>query len=142
SAKDAVMTETALSDQDREDWLLMLHELQKRWESGLKSALAAAREPAKRDAAQSAELERCSDLYDEMAIDEVRDDTVISRPNEVNAWFRLLENLHNTSADDLAQLDEAAAPSVGFRQLHQQPQDYRGKLVRIRGAARMVYHVS
>ena len=107
----------------------------------MKDALAAAAEPAKLDDAQKKELQRFQQFYDEMAMDEIRDDTVISRPNEVNAWFRLVEMLHNASDEELAQLGETAAPRVGFRQLHQQPQDYRGRLVRISGAARMAYHV-
>lgn len=141
AAREAVSTDQRLSDEDKASWLLILHELQKRWGDGLKDALTAAAEPATLSETQRKELQRFQEMYDEMAIDEIRDDTVISRPNEVNAWFRLLENLRNSSADELAQLDEQAAPEVGFRQLHQQPQDYRGRLVRIRGGARMAYHV-
>jgi hypothetical protein len=141
AARETVSMDGNLSDEDKSAWLLILHELQKRWGDGLKGALTAAAAPAKLTDAQRQELRRFQDLYDEMAIDAIRDDTVISRPNEVNAWFRLVENLQNSSTDELAQLDEKAAPHVGFRQLHQQPQDYRGRLVRVRGAARLAYHV-
>jgi hypothetical protein len=141
SAKESVMVEPNLSDQDKEDWLLILVELANRWEGSLRSALASAADPTKLNAAQKESLQQFESLYDEMAMAEIRDDTVISRPNEVNAWFRLVENLKKAPIDQLEQLDESAAPRVGFRQLHQQPRDYRGRMVRIRGAARMAYHV-
>ena len=77
----------------------------------MKDALAAAAEPAKLSEQQRAALQRFEQLYDEMAMEEIRDDTVASRPNDTAAWFRLAEVLSRSSAEDLARLDDQAAPT-------------------------------
>jgi hypothetical protein len=140
-ARDVVAMETRLSEEDKAAWLHILHNLQKQWDDGLKHTLTVAADPTKLTDEQRVELKFFEQLYDEMAMEEIRDDTVASRPNDTAAWFRLAENLSKASAEDLANLDEQAAPAVGFRQLFQQPADYRGKLVRVSGAARLVYRV-
>jgi hypothetical protein len=86
-ARETVTSDTKLSDEDKATWLQILHKLGKQWEEELHAAFAAAANPAKLDAAQKKSLEQFQSLYDEMAMEEVRDDTVISRPSEVPAWF-------------------------------------------------------
>lgn len=64
----------------------------------------------------------------------VKDDTVF-RGAEHEAFFHLLEILHNTDEATL----EAAADPAAFVQLYQQPDEYRGRLVTVRGTVRGVY---
>jgi hypothetical protein len=65
----------------------------------------------------------------------VRDDTVF-RGAEHEAFFHLLETLHDTDAKTL---DAASRGPTAFVQLYQQPDEYRGKLVTIRGTVRGVF---
>ncbi|MEX2113777.1 MAG: hypothetical protein WD845_11365 [Pirellulales bacterium] len=62
----------------------------------------------------------------------VRDDTVF-RPAESIAWFHLLDVLAATPADVLVRASEGP---VGYLQLSQQTNEYRGRLVTISGTAR------
>ncbi len=137
-AMDSVTVDPNLTDEDRATWLLMLHRLQKHWNEHLYDALAAAPDPQALTEDQSAELDRFQMLFDEMSIGAIRDDTVVSRPAEANAWFRMLEDLQQTDQQALAELE---VPRVGFRQLFKQPDEYRGRLVRIRGEAKRAYHL-
>lgn len=64
----------------------------------------------------------------------IKDDTVF-RGAEHDAFFHLLEILHQS---DEAKLAAAAAPAA-FVQLYQQPDEYRGRLVTVRGTVRGIY---
>ncbi len=66
---------------------------------------------------------------------EVRDDTPF-RYAERHAWFNLLDVLNRTKQSELR---KAAMGQVTFAQLFQQPDDYRGELVTIRGVVRQAY---
>ena len=63
---------------------------------------------------------------------EIRDDTVF-RAVESDAWFHLLAIL--TSSDE-SRLAKASLGRVGYLQLDQQPNEYRGRVVTISGVAR------
>ncbi len=62
----------------------------------------------------------------------VRDDTVF-RPVESDGWFHLFALLAATPADELTRASEVR---VGYLQLSQQPNEYRGRLVTVSGVAR------
>lgn len=64
----------------------------------------------------------------------VRDDTVF-RKVESDAWFQLL---HLLSKTDPAALAQASTGVVSFRQLFQQPKEYRGRVVTLEGTVRGV----
>jgi hypothetical protein len=66
---------------------------------------------------------------------EVRDHTVF-RAAESEAWFHLLGVLQE--ADEAALEKESLGP-VGFIQLYEQPDTYRGKLITLHGAARRAF---
>jgi hypothetical protein len=68
-------------------------------------------------------------------LDAVRDDTVF-RGAEHEAFFHLLETLHDQDEQTLA---AASRGPTAFVQLYQQPDEYRGKLVTIHGAVRGVF---
>ncbi len=137
-AIDAAIANVRLSQEDRGAWLTILQELRKQWNEQLHDALAAAVDPAQLTDAQRRELARFEELFDELSLDAVRDNTFVPRIGETNAWFRLLEHLQKADQDLLV---AAEAPRVGFRQLYQQPGDYRGRLIRIRGNAKLAYHL-
>jgi len=63
----------------------------------------------------------------------LRDDTVLSRPGEFPAWQNLIRVLADNPAEDF---ENASVGEVGFVQLHQQPAEYRGKVVTLTGYAK------
>ena len=67
----------------------------------------------------------------------IEDDRVLLR-SEREAWFNLLEVLNNSEA---ITLEKASAGPVGFVQLFEQPQTYRGRLVDVTGTVHRVHHV-
>lgn len=138
AAIDAVMLDSQLSAEDRGAWLSILQSLQTHWNEQLHDALAAAEDPAALADEQRRVLAEFTELYDELSMQAIRDDTPLARPAEANAWFRLWEYLQQTDQDALA---AAETPRVGFRQLFKQPEEYRGKLVRIRGEVKRGYHL-
>lgn len=75
---------------------------------------------------------------DSIAIGLVRDNTV-SRYEEKYAWFRIFE--HWQSDADREDLQTKAAP-VGYLELFDQTDEYRGKPVRITGTVSLAYRVS
>ncbi|MCA9269266.1 MAG: hypothetical protein KDA41_12380 [Planctomycetales bacterium] len=137
-ATDTVTVNRELSDEDRATWLLILHDLERDWHDALHDALVAAGQPKSLTAAQREEVMRFMQLYDEMGLEAIRDDTLLSRPAEIDAWFRLLENLQDAPADEF---DAADVQLVGFRQLFKQPEEYRGRLVRVRGEVLDAYPI-
>ena len=65
-------------------------------------------------------------------LDEVRDNTTF-RPQEQDAWFHLFEILNKT---DQTKLRSGSIGRVTYRQLYRQSDQYRGRLVTIRGTIR------
>jgi hypothetical protein len=64
----------------------------------------------------------------------VRDDTVF-RQIESDAWFHLFHLLNKA---DPAAIEKASIGKVSFRQLYQQPKEYRGRVVTLQGTVRGV----
>jgi hypothetical protein len=64
---------------------------------------------------------------------QIRDDTPWIRGDELPAWFNLWNVL---SRSDKHQLNAESTGKVGFAELFQQPNAFRGKLVTVRGSAR------
>lgn len=83
-------------------------------------------------------LANIQSLLDELALEEVRDNTVVNRWQEINAWFRMFDVLNTATAEELA---AESAGNVSFLQLYRQPKHFRGKLVTIRGTAKSAKHV-
>lgn len=137
-AMEAVRDDQFLSDEDKAAWLLILHTLQKQWDGQLREALAGAAHPARLTEPQRQQLSDFQQLFDEMAVAAIEDNTFIDRPNERMAWFRLAEILQSAGNRQLA---DESIPRVGFRQLFEQPDQYRAELVRIRGHAKRAYRV-
>ena len=71
-------------------------------------------------------------------LDTIRDDTVF-RAAEGNAWFHLLALLAKT---DGSALKTASLGQVGYLQLDEQPDSYRGRLVTVEGVIRAAKQVA
>jgi len=76
-------------------------------------------------------------VLDRAQLDSIRDDAVW-RPDERDAWFKLVGILQQA---DSASQQKQAAERVGFVQLFDQPDVYRGRLVTVRGTVRQAYRV-
>jgi hypothetical protein len=74
---------------------------------------------------------------DECDLAAVRDD-MAWQPEEGLAWFRTLERLQDA---DTAELASATVGEVKHVQLFRQSREYRGKVVTVRGTARLGYRV-
>lgn len=83
----------------------------------------------------SARPKTVPDLAGQLA--QVKDDTVW-RPEERAAWFSLVDRLQQENEQELR--DESLGV-VGFVQLFRQSSEYRGRLVTVRGTAKLAYRV-
>lgn len=127
----------AASD-EKQTWEQTLARIERYWKQEVQPALALAAIGKPLSTEQSASLEQTQQHLDTIALKQVRDNTHLARYKEKNAWFRLFDRLNTTSQD---QLTKHSSGHVGFLQLFRQPKQYRGKLVTIRGTARLAYHV-
>ncbi len=122
---------------DKRVWLNVLLRLRSRW-SQMKEVfdlIVQGRYLLPKDQEVLNDLE---ELFDEIALNGVKDKTFSNRPSESDAWFRMLDRVRTSSRK---QLEEQSLGHVGFLELFRQPQTYRGKVVTIHGTARMAYHV-
>ncbi|HTN77742.1 MAG TPA: hypothetical protein VL096_20935 [Pirellulaceae bacterium] len=122
-----------LAPEEMAAWLMVLGKVGEEWvmDRDVLSSLTAppAADPNPAHAARLAKLQQ---RWERLALAAIKDDTV-HRPAETDAWFRLFDVLNTTPA---AELQSLPAQSVTYVQLFKQPNDYRGKLVRIRGRVR------
>lgn len=133
--RDALLPERELPDERRRALLQSLTDLEMMWNSRWKPALAGSATGWTAEARTSlAELEK---MLDAIALARVRDDTVW-RPDDGAAWFRLFEQLQDTAPEEIAR---QSVGHVSFVQIYRQSAEYRGKVVTVRGTARMVYRV-
>ena len=89
------------------------------------------------DQAGQQALAELQQTVDQLALEEVSDDATLGGQDYL-AWFRLLEVLRDTPADELR---AAAQQEVSHVQLDEQPAYYRGRLLTIEGNLITGYHV-
>jgi hypothetical protein len=125
-----------LSEEQRSAWQAAVQQLEIEWRQEAQPALESAGRGDLDEAVRQAlaGLQVQLDQIDQAA---VRDNSVF-RTAERHAWFRMLEKLDGRS---LEELEKASTGRVGFVQLFDQPEEYRGQLVTVRGTARMAYRV-
>jgi hypothetical protein len=128
---------TMKDDDEKLQWLTVLQGAESHWNL-LKDSLQLAAEGRVLVDQDQRVLADLQDLLDEVALGVVKDNTLVNRPQEQDAWFRLFEILRETDPTHSA---ATSAGPVGYLQLSKQPGTYRGKLVTVRGTARMAYHV-
>lgn len=124
-----------MSDEDRILWVDVLRQVNTRWGSDVKPALEAIIAGEKPDTKQQAAIGGLEQTLRRLTLDLVEDDTTF-RPAEREIWFHLLAQLHERPKD---QLGNRAPEDVVYLQMYKQPDDYRGRLVRFRGVAKMGY---
>lgn len=138
AANDAVMLSgETLADSQKESLLNALREMEIGWTRELLPALQAPLEARPWTPLDRDHLNHLQSLLDELAVKEIRDDS-FWRPGEQDAWFRWFEILQQT---DPSRLRHESTGQVGFLQLFKQSAEYRGKVVTIRGTARLAYRV-
>ena len=133
----ALLPEPELPAERRRAVLQSLTELEMTWNRRWKPAFDAAAAPRDWTAEERADLLGLEEMLYSIALTLVRDD-MVWRPDDGAAWFRLFEQLQD---QDPAQLARQSVKQVGFVQIFRQSAEYRGKVVTIRGTARMVYRV-
>ena len=128
-----------MSDEDRDKpvWLMLLQTLETQWEE-LRPAVLAIVEGDSLSDQQRLRLDQFKEILDDVALRAVKDNRLATRRVEYDAWFRLFDRIQSTSDK---QLKVNSAGRVGFLQLFKQPKNFRGKVVTVRGTARMGYHV-
>ena len=124
-------------DSERSVWTPVLERMDALWNDELRPALTAAGSGQPLNDSQRQVLSELQLVLDDLALEAVRDNTVM-RASEGDAWFRLFEILQTSEPQSLQ-----ASPGgrVGFVQLFKQPNEYRGKLVTVRGDARLAYRI-
>lgn len=124
-----------LSDDQKRHCLEVLERLREAWQQDIESLRALA-PPARLTPAQNRRLDALQQVLDRTAFAAIEDGQVL-RATETEAWLRSWEILAGQSAQAL----QAAEGPVSALQLSEQAAAYRGKLVRIRGVARLGYRV-
>ncbi len=129
----------AMPDDEEEKklaWATVLSQLSEYWEL-IKDSLVIAAEGRLLISEDRKIIEELQSICDQYSLKFVEDNTVASRWQEHDAWFRTLERLK----DDGGRIAQQPSQRVGFLQLFKQPKYYRGQVVTVRGKARMAYHV-
>jgi hypothetical protein len=122
-----------LSDEQKRHCLEVLEALRNAWQQDIESLRALAA-PAGLTPAQTRRLEMLQQVLDRAAFAAIEDGQVL-RSTETEAWLRGWEILAGQSPQAL----EGAEGPVSALQLSEQAAAYRGRLVSIRGVARLGY---
>jgi hypothetical protein len=137
-ARQTAQSDTALDESERQMWFKKIAELADEWENLAFKAMRAPLDDRPWTPLERQHLSSFQELVDAFSLSLIRDDTV-SRPAEQYSWFRHLEILDQTRTERLEAMSEGPAT---FVQVYRQPGQYRGRLVTIKGVARLVYRVS
>ena len=132
------LADADIPPEHKAQWLTIIQELEIQWKNELQPAFAAMREDTPLSEAQRELLGDCDAVIAAIDLEAVQDNTV-HRYVESHAWFRFMDELNRVDTDALLALEPER---VGFLQLYKQSNDYRGKLVRIRGQLRQGRRVS
>jgi hypothetical protein len=126
---------------EQQQWSDVLGQIASSWQSRLLPALrdltGSSTEALPASGATRQACDSLQQTLDALAMAKIKDNTVM-RPDERRAWFRLLEQLQRMSAAELAADNNSR---VGFVQLYQQPEVYRGRLVTVHGTAELAYRL-
>ena len=127
-----------LNDQQLAVWLDVLKVIESEWTGSLREGLLAITGKAPLSDLQHDSLDAIQQALDQAALSRVQDHSVF-RTRENAAWFRIMELLQNMDQSTLAR---GSHGQVGYLQLSEQSDFYRGKLVRLRGTAKRGYRVT
>lgn len=135
--KAILMPQEEVTEERKRSSLLRWSELEIAWNSKWKPALSAVGTTTATTAEQRRGLAELEESIEAIGLADVQDDTVW-RADERTAWFGLVERLQTTSE---AKLRQQSLGNVGFVQIFRQSREYRGKVVTVRGTARLTYRV-
>ncbi len=125
-----------LSDDAKRGWMKVLDEMKADWATRTKPAMLAVGSEKKLESDSLQVLGGLTAMLDQIMLNLVRDNSVW-RAVERDALFRMFERLQVSTNE---QLKAESLGVRGFLQLYEQPKVYRGKLITVRGVARMAYH--
>lgn len=138
NANDAVLVAgDELPVEQRTHLLNVLRDLELEWTNLLSRALRTVLDNRPWTELEREALAKLQSTLDELAIAAIRDD-MVWRPEEQTAWFRSFEKLLTLTDRELK---EQSLGNVGFVQLFRQTNEYRGRLVTVRGTAELAYQV-
>jgi hypothetical protein len=126
-----------LSKAEQDLWTGVLRTINDRWSSQVQPALAAAAQGETLSSEQQQALATWQRTLDDINLKQVQDDRVFV-PSDREILFRLFGEVRTETPE---QLRNQSVGEVGYMQLFQQPNDYRGKAVTVRGTARLAYHL-
>ena len=125
-----------LSAEQIKAWQKLVTQLENHWTLEVKPALDVVFEDRSWKSDEAQVLEKLQSLLHQNALAQIEDNTLLGRGVENAAWFRLLDTL-NTSPQ--TEIQSRSTGHVNFIQLFKQPQEYRGRLVTVRGRAKLAY---
>jgi len=125
-----------LTPAQQEGWATVLEKTQAHW-SAAHAGLQQLVEGLAPGGPQRQALEDVQTRLDELTLGLVEDNT-LARFDERYSWFRLVEKLQRSTA---AEQREQSLGNAGYLQLYDQPTYYRGRMVTVRGKARLAYRV-
>ena len=135
---DALKAVDDLPANERTLWLEVVAQLDSMWTLRHQPVLAAIAVGEALVDDQRQTLDDLQQTLDSFALAMILDGT-IDRPQEKEAWFRLWEQLQTATEPELR---KRSLGPIGFLQLYEQPKDYRGKLVTVRGTVQQGYHIT
>lgn len=126
-----------LKDDDRKLWSAALRGAGGRFSGELLPAVQSLIDGRTPTEAEELALAGLSRTFAHLTLAQIQDDSVF-RPAERDIWFQLLADVHQTPAGELA---ARSLGRVTYLQLFKQPADYRGKVVTVKGTAKLAYRV-
>lgn len=127
-----------LTKDEQDLWAGVLRTVNERWSGQVQPALAAAAQGETLSSEQKQALAGWQRTLDDINLAQVQDDRVFV-PSDREILFRLFSEARAVTPEELR---KRSVGEVSYMQLFQQPSDYRGKVVTVRGTARLAYHVA
>ena len=125
-----------MDKQLKAEWVQIVGKLELQWVNEIKPALQAPLKGEKWSKTQQVAMQDLQRVLDYLDLQQVQDFTIGFRHRELVSWNRLWEVLRETPQ---AELQKASLGQAQYLQLFRQPEQYRGKLIRIQGTARAGY---
>ena len=119
-------------------WQLVVDHLERRWTDDWRPRLDRWANLDEMDEASCRFATELQSILDPLALDAVRDDAILSRAAEREIWFRLFEQLAESTPAELRQ--QSIGPT-GYLPLYDQPRSHRGQIVTVRGVVLQAYFV-
>jgi hypothetical protein len=126
-----------LSADEQKLWSDVLRQVDERWANEVRPAIEVVVGGDKPSAEQVAAIGGLEQTLRPLALNLVQDDTTLFRSAEREIWLHLLAQLQALPAQQSAR----TAADASYLQLFKQSDDYRGRLVRIRGIAKLGYQI-